>query len=71
MDKFDRIYQLHRILTGRKTRIPLDALMERLECSKATVYRLIHVLEHYLARRSRRTKKKPSEEGFFKKGVWH
>ncbi|MFM9969936.1 MAG: helix-turn-helix transcriptional regulator [Burkholderiales bacterium] len=49
MDKFDRIYQLHHILAGRRTAISLDALKEKLDCSKATVYRLIHVLEHYLS----------------------
>ena len=48
VDKFDRIYQLHRILSGRRTPIPLDSLKERLGCSKATAYRLIHVLEHCL-----------------------
>lgn len=49
MDKFDRIYQLHRILAGRKTPVSLADLQERLgDCSRATVYRLLHVLEHYL-----------------------
>lgn len=49
MDKFDRIYQLHRILAGRKTPVSLTDLQERLgACSRATVYRLLHVLENYL-----------------------
>ncbi len=48
MDKFDRIYQLHRILVGRRTPISLASLMEKLDCSKATTYRLIHVLENFL-----------------------
>jgi predicted DNA-binding transcriptional regulator YafY len=48
VDKFDRIYRLHHIFAARKTPITLEDLMERLECSKATVYRLIHALEHYL-----------------------
>ena len=48
MDKFDRIYQLHNILAGRRTPISLEDLMARLDCSKATVYRLVHVLENYL-----------------------
>ena len=48
MDKFDRIYQLHHILAGRRTPIPFEDLKERLGCSKATAYRLIHALEHYL-----------------------
>jgi len=48
VDKFDRIYQLHHILVGRRTPIPFEDLKERLGCSKATAYRLIHALEHYL-----------------------
>jgi predicted DNA-binding transcriptional regulator YafY len=48
MDKFDRIFQLHAILAGRKTAIPLEDLMARLECEKATVYRAINVLKDTL-----------------------
>ena len=48
MDKFDRIYRLHGIFAGRRTPIALAELMERLGCSKATVYRLIDVLRDYL-----------------------
>jgi predicted DNA-binding transcriptional regulator YafY len=48
VDKFDRIYQLHHILAGRRTPIPLTDLMERLDCSKATVYRLIDAMRDYL-----------------------
>ena len=48
MDKFDLIYQLHRILRARRTPILFEDLRERLACSKATAYRLIHALEHYL-----------------------
>jgi predicted DNA-binding transcriptional regulator YafY len=48
MDKFDRIYQLHHILAGRRTPIPLADLMERLGSSKATVYRLIGQLRDFL-----------------------
>ena len=48
MDKFDRIYQLHHILAGRRTPIAFEDLKGRLGCSKATAYRLIHALEHYL-----------------------
>ena len=48
MDKFDRIYQLHNILAGRRMPISLEDLMARLDCSKASVYRLVHVLENYL-----------------------
>jgi proteasome accessory factor C len=48
MDKFDRIFQLHVILAGRRTPIPLEDLMARLECSKATLYRAIAVLKDTL-----------------------
>ncbi len=44
MNKFDRIYDLYRILRDRRTPIPLQALAERLECSKPTVKRSIHKL---------------------------
>jgi predicted DNA-binding transcriptional regulator YafY len=47
MDKFDRVYQLHSILAGRKTPISLNDLMDRLECSKATVFRLIATMKDY------------------------
>jgi predicted DNA-binding transcriptional regulator YafY len=49
MDKFDRIYQLHHILAGRRTPIALADLMERLDCSKATVYRLIDAMRNHLS----------------------
>ena len=48
MDKFDRIYKLHNILSGRKTPIALEDLTARLECSRATVYRLLDALRDYL-----------------------
>jgi proteasome accessory factor C len=48
MDKFDRIYHLHRFLAGRRTGISLEELMAGLNCSRATVYRTINTLEHFL-----------------------
>lgn len=48
MDKFDRIFQLHAILAGRRTPILLEDLMARLECSKSTLYRAINVLKDTL-----------------------
>ena len=48
VDKFDRIYDLHQILAGRRTPLPVDALMERLGCSRPSVYRLIRVLRDHL-----------------------
>jgi predicted DNA-binding transcriptional regulator YafY len=49
MDKFDRIYDLHRILAGRRTGIPLADLMARLECSRSTALRLIALMRDYLS----------------------
>src|ERR1700722_3740483 len=43
MDKFDRIFRLHAILASRRTTIPLEELMARLECSKPTIHRAINV----------------------------
>jgi predicted DNA-binding transcriptional regulator YafY len=48
MDKFDRIYQLHSLLDGRRTPVPIDDLMLRLECSEATVFRIIKAMKDYL-----------------------
>lgn len=47
MDKFDRICQIHRILE-RKTPVSLADLTDQLECSEATVYRLIRQMKDYL-----------------------
>lgn len=40
MDGFDRIYDLHRILSGRKTAIPVQDILEKMECSRATFNRI-------------------------------
>ncbi len=48
LDKFDRIYALHNILRERRTPIARADLMQRLECSEQTVYRLIRVMKAYL-----------------------
>jgi len=48
MDKFDRIYELHRLLAGRRTAVPIETIMERLECSRPSAYRLLRVLREYL-----------------------
>ncbi len=48
MDKFDRIFHLHKILSSRRTAIPLEDLMARLECSKSTLHRTINALKDYL-----------------------
>jgi predicted DNA-binding transcriptional regulator YafY len=48
MDRFDRIFALHRILNGRRTPISRDDLQNRLECSRATVGRLIEEIRDQL-----------------------
>jgi predicted DNA-binding transcriptional regulator YafY len=49
MDKFDRIYELHKILRDRRTPIPRAELQSRLEkCSDPTFFRLIRILRDYL-----------------------
>ncbi|MFW6094434.1 MAG: helix-turn-helix transcriptional regulator [Pseudomonadota bacterium] len=49
MDRFDRIYQLHRVLSGRRVPISLAELTERLECSEPTVKRSIAAMRDHLA----------------------
>lgn len=44
MKKIDRIYLLDKILKERRTAVAVDVLKERLECSQATVYRIIATL---------------------------
>ncbi len=44
MNKFDRIYDLSRILQDRRTPISLDQLAERMECSRPTVKRALQKL---------------------------
>jgi len=49
LDKFDRIYQLHNVLRGRRTPICRHDLMARLEnCSEPTVYRLLRLMKDHL-----------------------
>ncbi len=48
MDKFDRIYDLHKILRDRRTPISREDIMHRLECAEPTVYRLVRLLKNQL-----------------------
>ncbi len=48
VDKFDRIYDLHRIFAGRRSPVAVDALAGELECSRPSVYRLIRLLRDHL-----------------------
>jgi len=49
MERFERIYQLHQLLSGRRTPIANRELRERLECSEITVKRLIDVMRAHFA----------------------
>lgn len=48
MSKVERLYHLHNILNQRRTPISRQHLMERLECSQATLYRLVGELRDFL-----------------------
>ena len=48
MSKVERLYHLHNILKQRRTPISRQDLMERLECSQATLYRLVGELRDFL-----------------------
>jgi len=48
MNKFDRIQELHSILTNRRTPISLQDLAERMECAPSTVKRLINKFRNEL-----------------------
>ena len=48
MSKVERLYHLHNILNQRRTPISRKDLMERLECSQATLYRLVAELRDFL-----------------------
>jgi proteasome accessory factor C len=48
VDKFDRIFQLHAILSSRRMPIPLEQLEAKLECSRSTALRAIGTMKDYL-----------------------
>lgn len=48
MDRFHRIYKLHSILAGQRTPVSRKTLEERMECSRATVMRVIECLRDEL-----------------------
>lgn len=48
MDKFSRIFELHKILSHRKRPVPGEELQRRLECSRATLNRIIQNMRDYL-----------------------
>ncbi len=48
MDRFDRIFELNRIFQAARQPVPRRRLEEELECSRATVKRLIDDMRRYL-----------------------
>jgi len=48
MDRFDRIYHLHGLLSNRRTPISLKQIQAHLECSRSTADRAIETLRDYL-----------------------
>jgi len=48
VSRVERLYHLHNILAQRRTPISRHDLMERLECSQATLYRLVAELRDFL-----------------------
>lgn len=48
MDRFDRIYALHRLLAGRRTPLSRERIETELGCSRATAKRLIDDLRNIL-----------------------
>lgn len=48
MDKFDRIFEIHKILSSRRTPIAREDLMARLECNRSSLYRLLALMRDRL-----------------------
>lgn len=48
MDKFDRIYALHTLLSAARRPVSRQHIIDRLECSRSTFMRHIEVLRDYL-----------------------
>ncbi len=48
MERFDRIFELHKIMAVARRPVPMKRLMEELECSRATVHRIINELRDFL-----------------------
>lgn len=48
MDRFDRIFELHKLLSSSRHPVPRRKIEERLECSKATVKRIISNMRLFL-----------------------
>ena len=49
LDRLQRIYQLHRIIGSKRQPVPLRILQKELECSRATVHRIIQEMRLYFS----------------------
>lgn len=47
MDRFERIYQLHTLLSGRRTPASNRFLQDKLECSESTIKRLVNLMRDH------------------------
>lgn len=48
MDRFHRIFRLHRLLSSRRTPVSLATILSELECSRASANRIIQEMRLYL-----------------------
>ena len=48
MDKFDRVYELHNLLSRRRRPVSLGVIQDSLECSASTARRALHLLRDQL-----------------------
>jgi proteasome accessory factor C len=47
VDRLQRLYRLHALLKGRRTALPRQTIERELECSEATVIRIVNELRNY------------------------
>ena len=45
---FAHIYELHKLLSERRQPLPLDTILQKLECSKSTFHRIREQMVDYL-----------------------
>ncbi|MGB1109624.1 MAG: helix-turn-helix transcriptional regulator [Gammaproteobacteria bacterium] len=48
MDRFDRIFEMHKVFSTSRYPVPMKRLMEQLECSRATVNRILDDMRTFL-----------------------
>ena len=47
MSRFDRIYEMHKILSSARYPVPMARILEETECSLATAKRIIRDMKNY------------------------